>query len=160
LAYEAYAHFTSPIRRYPDLINHRAIRYLLHGGKVKDYGYTQSMMQNFGDHSSLTERRADDATRDAILWLKCEFMQDKIGKTFAGIISGVTTFGVFVELKDIFVEGLIHITSLKNDYYNFDALRYRLVGKRGGKIYRLGDPVKVVVARVNLDDREIDFALA
>lgn len=159
LAYEAYAHFTSPIRRYPDLINHRAIRYLLHGGEIKDYGYVQSMMQSFGDHVSLTERRAEDATRDAVGWLKCEFMQDKVGQAFAGIISGVTNFGVFVELKDIFVEGLVHITALKNDYYNFDALHHRLVGRRSGKIYRLGDPIKVIVARVDLDDREIDFEL-
>jgi ribonuclease R len=160
LAYEAYAHFTSPIRRYPDLINHRAIRYLLRGGKVKDYIYTQAVMHNFGDHSSQTERRADDATRDVTAWLKCEFMRDKIGKTFAGIISGVTNFGVFVELKDIFVEGLVHVTSLKNDYYNFDAPQHRLVGKRSGVVYRLGDPVKVLVTRVDLDDRKIDFALA
>jgi len=160
LAYEAYAHFTSPIRRYPDLINHRAIRYLLRGGKVKDYVYTQAVMHNLGDHSSQTERRADDATRDVTAWLKCEFMRDKIGKTFAGIISGVTNFGVFVELKDIFVEGLVHVTSLKNDYYNFDAPEHRLVGKRSGVVYRLGDPVKVLVTRVDLDDRKIDFALA
>ncbi|MEI8055243.1 MAG: ribonuclease R [bacterium] len=159
LAYEAYAHFTSPIRRYPDLINHRAIRYLLHGGKVKNYAYTQAMMKNFGDHASQTERRADDATRDVTAWLKCEFMRDKTGKTFAGIISGVTNFGVFVELKDIFVEGLVHVTSLKNDYYNFDASHHRLVGKRSGVVYRLGDPVKVLVTRVNLDDRQIDFEL-
>ena len=159
LAYDVYAHFTSPIRRYPDLVNHRAIRYLLHGGKVKDYRYTQDMMQDFGDRSSLTERRADEATRDVVSWLKCEFVQDKIGKTFAGIISGVTSFGVFVELKNIFVEGLVHITSLKNDYYSFDAPHYRLVGKRSGVIYRLGDPIKVRVAKVNLDDREIDFEL-
>jgi ribonuclease R len=159
LAYDAYAHFTSPIRRYPDLINHRAIRYLMHGGKVKDYGYTPAFMQKLGDHSSQTERRADDATRDAIAWLKCEFMEDKIGKRFAGIISGVTNFGVFIELKDIFVEGLIHVTSLKNDYYNFDAPQHRLVGKRSGVVYRLGDSIKVKVARVNLDDRQIDFEL-
>ena len=154
LAYEAYAHFTSPIRRFPDLVNHRAIRYLLRGGKVKDYIYTQTIMKNFGDHSSQTERRADDATRDVTAWLKCEFMRDKIGKTFAGIISGVTNFGVFVELKDIFVEGLVHVTSLKNDYYTFDAPQHRLVGKRSGVVYRLGDPVKVLVTRVDLDDRQ------
>jgi ribonuclease R len=160
LAYDAYAHFTSPIRRYPDLVNHRAIRYLIHGGKVKDYGYNPAFMQKLGDHSSQTERRADDATRDVIAWLKCEFMEDKVGKKFAGIISGVTNFGVFVELKDIFVEGLIHVTSLKNDYYEFDAPHHRLVGKRSGAVYRLGDSVKVKVARVGLDDRQIDFELA
>jgi ribonuclease R len=159
LAYEAYAHFTSPIRRYPDLINHRAIRYLLYGGKVKNYRYTKTQMQNFADRSSQAERRADDATRDVTAWLKCEFMRNKIGKTFAGIISGVTNFGVFVELQDIFVEGLVHVTSLKNDYYNFDAPHHRLVGKRSGVVYRLGDPVFVLVTKVNLDERQIDFEL-
>lgn len=159
LAYEVYAHFTSPIRRYADLLNHRAIRYLLHGGKVKEYGYTESMIQNFADHVSITERRADDATRDAVAWLKCEFMQDKVGQTFAGIISGVTNFGVFVELKDIFVEGLVHVTALVDDYYDFDALQHRLVGEYSGKVYRLGDPIKVIVAKVSLDDRTIDFTL-
>lgn len=160
LAYNAYAHFTSPIRRYPDLLNHRAIRYLLSGGKVKKYNYTKEMMQNFGEHSSHTERRADDATRDVTAWLKCEFMQSKVGKKFDGIISGVTNFGVFVELKDIFVEGLIHVTALKNDYYAFDAAQHKLVGKRSGQAYRLGDKVRVLVAKVNLDDRQIDFELA
>ena len=159
LAYEVYAHFTSPIRRYADLLNHRAIRYLLHGGKIKGYSYTQDMMQDFADHVSITERRAEDATRDAIAWLKCEFMQDKIGQPFVGIISGVTNFGVFVELKDIFVEGLVHITALVDDYYDFDALHHRLVGEYSGKVYRLGDPIKVIVARVNLDDRTVDFTL-
>lgn len=159
LAYACYTNFTSPIRRYPDLINHRAIRYLLCGGKVKGYCYTPAMMKNFGDHASQTERRADDATRDVTAWLKCEFMREKVGKKFAGIISGVTNFGVFVELKDIYVEGLVHVTSLKNDYYNFDASRYCLVGKRSGVVYRLGDPVKVLVTRVDLDDRKIDFEL-
>lgn len=160
LAYPAYAHFTSPIRRYPDLLNHRAIRYLLHGGKVKDYAYSAVMMHKFGEHCSMTERRADEATRDAISWLKCEYMQDKVGKIFDGIISGVTSFGLFVELKEIYVEGLLHVTSLKNDYYKFDPLKHRLYGKRSGKGYRLGDTIKVYVARVDLDEREIDFELA
>ncbi len=160
LAYEAYAHFTSPIRRYPDLINHRSIKYLLAQGRVKNYHYTKAMMQDFGNHCSLTERRADDASRDVYLWLKCEFMRDKVGKVFSGIISGVTNFGIFVELKDIFVEGLVHITALKNDYYKFDAIHQKLIGKRSGVVYRLGDPVKVLVARVDVHEKEIDFALA
>ncbi|MBU0744830.1 MAG: ribonuclease R, partial [Gammaproteobacteria bacterium] len=157
LAYEAYVHFTSPIRRYPDLINHRSIKHLLHGGKPTNYCYTKQMVQGFGNHCSLTERRADDASRDVIMWLKCEFMRDKIGKTFTGIISGVVSFGVFVELKDIFVEGLVHITSLKNDYYKFDPIHQRLVGKRSGTIYRLGDTIKVLVSKVDISEREIDF---
>jgi ribonuclease R len=160
LAYNTYAHFTSPIRRYPDLLNHRAIRYLLHGKKVKDYAYSKINMVNFGEHCSMTERRADEATRNVINWLKCEYMQNKVGEVFDGIISGVTSFGVFVELKAIFVEGLLHITSLKNDYYQYDALRHRLVGKHSRNCYRLGDNIKILVARVNLDDREIDFELA
>lgn len=159
LAYGAYVHFTSPIRRYPDLVNHRSIKYLLHGGKSGDYYYTKAMMQNFGNHCSLTERRADDASRDVIAWLKCEFMRDKLGRVFSGIISGVTSFGIFVELKDIFVEGLVHITSLKNDYYTFDPIHQALTGKRSGTVYRLGDPIRVLVARVDLNDREIDFTL-
>ncbi|MDR1057030.1 MAG: ribonuclease R [Coxiellaceae bacterium] len=159
LAYEAYVHFTSPIRRYPDLINHRAIKYLLRGGRVSNYYYTKSVIQNFGNHCSLTERRADDAERDVVMWYKCEFMKDKVGKTFSGIISGVTNFGIFIELKDIFVEGLVHITSLKNDYYKFEPLHHRLIGKRSGKVYRLGDPIKVIVAKVNLDEKEINFDL-
>jgi len=160
LAYETYAHFTSPIRRYPDLINHRAIKHLLRGDKLDNYCYTKTVMQTFGNHCSLTERRADDATRDVVMWLKCDFMRDKIGKTFAGIISGVVNFGIFVELKDIFVEGLVHVTSLKNDYYKFDILHHRLVGKRSGVVYRLGDPIKVVVTKVDLNEREINFELA
>ncbi len=159
LAYEAYAHFTSPIRRYPDLINHRSIKHLLHHEKSKDYGYTKAMMQGFGNHCSLTERRADDASRDVYMWHKCEFMRDKLGKIFSGIISGVTSFGIFVELKDIFVEGLVHITSLKKDYYKFDPLHQRLVGKRSGTVYRLGDAVKVLVVRVDVEEKEIDFEL-
>lgn len=160
LAYEAYAHFTSPIRRYADLINHRAIKYLLHDGKANKYYYTNAMIQNFGNHCSLTERRADDAADDAITWLKCEFMRDKIGKTFSGIISGVVNFGIFVELKDIFIEGLVHVTSLKNDYYKFDPLHHRLVGRRSNKIYRLGDHIKVLLVSVDLNEREINFELA
>lgn len=160
LAYETYTHFTSPIRRYPDLLVHRALKHIFNKGSNKNFYYNQGVMLTMGEHCSMTERRADDATRDAVSWLKCEYMQDKLGKTFPGIISGVTAFGIFVELKDIFVEGLVHITALKNDYYQFDATRHRLQGKRTGSIYRLGDPIKVLVARVNIDDREIDFDLA
>jgi len=159
LAYDTYLHFTSPIRRYPDLINHRSIKHRLQGGKAKDYYYTKSFIQNFGNHCSLTERRADDASRDVTMWLKCEFMKDKVGEVFDGIISGVANFGIFVELKDIFVEGLVHITSLKNDYYTFDSMHHKLIGKRGGKVYRLGDKIKVLLAKVDLNEREINFEL-
>lgn len=159
LAYETYVHFTSPIRRYPDLVNHRSIKHLLRGGSAKDYRYTKARIQNFGNHCSQTERRADDASRDVETWLKCEFMQDKVGEVFNGIISGVVNFGIFVELKDIFIEGLVHVTSLKNDYYSFDAMHHKLTGQRSGKVYRLGDPVKVLLAKVDLNEREINFEL-
>jgi ribonuclease R len=159
LAYEGYTHFTSPIRRYPDLLIHRAIKYFIQGGTVKKYPYDMITMQNYGQHCSMTERRADDATREVIDWLKCEFMLNKVGERFEGVISEVLGFGIFVELKDFYIEGLVHITSLKNDYYHFDQPTKRLVGKRSGMVYKLGDTLQVLVARVSLDDREIDFEL-
>lgn len=159
LAHEDYAHFTSPIRRYPDLLVHRAIRHITAGRKPKQFGYSLDDMQGFGEHCSTTERRADDATRDAIDWLKCEFMLDKIGETYAGIITSVTSFGIFVELQDIYVEGLVHVTALGNDYYHYDPMRHRLMGERSNRIFRLGDQVTVRVVQVNLDDRKIDFEL-
>ncbi len=157
LSFKAYTHFTSPIRRYPDLLVHRAIRHLLRGEPREDYPYTEEKMTRFGEHCSATERRADEATRDAVDWLKCEFMMDRVGEEFDGIISGVTSFGVFVELDQIYVQGLVHITSLADDYYHFDPMHHRLTGERAGRVYRLGDPIRVQVARVNLDDRKIDF---
>ncbi len=160
LAHDTYAHFTSPIRRYPDLLVHRAIRHVLKKRKAINFNYSATDMVSMGEHCSMTERRADDATRDAILWLKCEYMQDRIGEAFAGIISGVTSFGIFVELNEVFVEGLIHVTSLANDYYHFDPVGHRLYGKRSGQVYRLGDSLQVIVARVDLDERRIDLELA
>ena len=159
LAHECYAHFTSPIRRYPDLLVHRAIRHLLAGRKAAGFNYSQTDMQEFGEHCSTTERRADEATRDAVDWLKCEYMLDKIGETYAGIISSVTSFGIFVELQDIYVEGLVHVTAMGNDYYQFDPIRHWLMGERSNRIYRLGDEVHVKVVQVNLDERKIDFEL-
>jgi ribonuclease R len=108
----------------------------------------------------MTERRADEATRDAAEWLKCEYMLNKVGEIFDGIVSGVTAFGLFIELEKVFVEGLLHVTSLPNDYYHFDPVGHSMQGKRTGKTYRLGDPVRIVVARVDLDERKIDFELA
>jgi len=150
---------TSPIRRYPELLVHRAIRHVLGGGKAEAFDYDNANMQVFGDQCSLTERRADDATRDAVDWLKCEYMLDKIGETYAGIISSVTSFGIFVELQSIYVEGLVHVTALGNDYYRYDPARHRLIGDRTHQIYRLGDQVSVKVVRVDLDERKIDFEL-
>jgi ribonuclease R len=160
LAHEAYTHFTSPIRRYPDLLVHRAILHVLNKGKPSNYEYSQNDLMAMGEHCSMTERRADDATRDAILWLKCEYMQDKLGEEFEGVISAVTSFGLFVELNEVYVEGLIHVTSLANDYYHFDPVGHRLTGERSGRVYRLGDSIRVLVARVDLDERRIDFELA
>jgi ribonuclease R len=160
LAFEAYAHFTSPIRRYPDLLVHRAIRHVLAGDSPEAFKYSYSDMEGLGDHCSMTERRADEATRDAMDWLKCEYMMDRVGEEFDGLITGVTGFGIFVELQDIYVEGLVHVTALSNDYYHFDPAKHRLLGERTNKIYRLADKVRVKVARVDLDDRKIDFELA
>jgi ribonuclease R len=160
LAYDAYAHFTSPIRRYPDLLVHRGIRHILQGKSAADFAYDHAQVQTLGEHCSMTERRADDATRDAVGWLKCEYMMDKVGEEFDGIITGVTGFGIFVELNDIYVEGLVHVTSLSNDYYHFDHAKHRLSGERTATIYRLSDKVRVKVMRVNLDDKKIDFELA
>lgn len=159
LAQSHYAHFTSPIRRYPDLLVHRAIRHILRGGKVKDFTYKYKEMVALGEHCSMTERRADDATRDVTAWLKCEYMQEHVGDTYTGVISSVTGFGLFVELTDIYVEGLIHITALTSDYYRFDPARHQLTGENSGRVYRLGDTLQVTVARVDLDERKIDFVL-
>jgi ribonuclease R len=159
LALEAYAHFTSPIRRYPDLLVHRAIRHCLRGGRPETFHYSLPDMVTLGEHCSANERRADEATRDVVNWLKCEYMMDKIGESFAGIISSVTGFGFFVELQTIYVEGLVHIASLQSDYFNFDATSHQLHGERTGVRYRLGDAVTIRVVRVNLDDKKIDFEL-
>ena len=159
LALDAYAHFTSPIRRYPDLLVHRAIRHSLRGGNASSFRYSPNDMVTLGEHCSANERRADEATRDVTSWLKCEYMMDKIGEEFTGIISAVTSFGFFVELQSIYVEGLVHIASLRQDYFLFDAASHRLYGERTGVRYRLGDSVKIKVVRVNLDDKKIDFEL-
>lgn len=159
LAYKSYAQFTSPIRRYPDLLNHRAIRWLLKNTDIHEFIYDDNDMRNFGEHCSMTERRADKATGDVINWLKCQFMQNKLGEEFSGIITNVTNFGVFVELQDIYVTGLLHVTSLYNDYYHYDPINYSLLGKRSGFSYNLGDSIKVRVARVDEGERTIDFEL-
>lgn len=154
LAYEAYTHFTSPIRRYPDLLIHRAIKAALKGEKYKAKDW-----QQLGIHCSMTERRADDATRDVNNWLKCYFMQDKIGEVFDGTVAGVTSFGVFVALDGVYVEGLLHVTELGNDYFNYDKARHEIVGERTGVRFRLGDRLTVKVARVDLETSRIDFSL-
>ncbi len=155
LAYESYTHFTSPIRRYPDLLVHRAIKSCL-----QDAVYTPGDWGGLGVHCSMTERRADDATRDVVAWLKCYFMQDKVNQSFEGTVSGVTGFGLFVALDGVYVEGLVHVSELGSDYFHFDAAKHRLLGERTGARYRLGDRIRVRVARVDLETARIDFTLA
>jgi ribonuclease R len=157
LAYDAYTHFTSPIRRYPDLLVHRAIKAVLAG---KRYVPSAMSWEQLGTHTSMTERRADDASRDVTNWLKCHFMQDKIGEDFDGTISGVTGFGVFVTLDNLNIDGLLHITELGRDYFHFDASRHALIGERSGRTFQLADRVRVRVARVDMEQTKIDFALA
>lgn len=154
MAYESYTHFTSPIRRYPDLLIHRAIKAVLNGEK-----YRPGDWHMLGEHCSMTERRADDATRDVVAWLKCFYMQDKIGEEFEGTVSGVTGFGLFVALDGVYVEGLLHVTELGNDYFNYDKARHEMIGERTGVRYRLGDRLHVKVSRVDLETSKIDFML-
>ena len=159
LALDDYAHFTSPIRRYPDLLVHRAIKHWIVQQNVSGYGYDLAKMTALGELCSRYERRADDATRDASDWLKCEFLQKHIGRQYDGIVNAVTNFGLFVQLDDLLIDGLVHVTALKRDYYQYDPAHHRLVGELTGRSYRLGDRLQVVVARVNMEDRKIDFDL-
>jgi ribonuclease R len=175
LHYPAYAHFTSPIRRYPDLLVHRGIRRVirsdmpskrvLRGDEVEPipakriFPYGFGDMVTLGEHCSMTERRADDATRDVDAWLKCEFLQDHVGDTFEGVVAAVTGFGMFVELADLYIEGLVHISALPADYYHFEQAHQRLKGERSGRSFNLGDEVTVQVARVDLDEKKVDLEL-
>ncbi len=160
LALDAYAHFTSPIRRYPDLLVHRAIRHALAKGKPSEYIYTPGEMASLATHCSQNERRADEAERDVDERYKCAWMEKHVGSEFDGVVSGVTSFGLFVELTQSQVSGLVHITQLPNDYYHFDPVRHLLTGERRGLKFRLGDAVRVQVLRASLEDRKIDFRLA
>lgn len=160
LALDAYAHFTSPIRRYPDLLVHRAIRHIVRGGKPAAYDYDARQMDKLGMICSAHERRAEDATREVEAWLKCQYMDGKIGQQFAGVVTGVTNFGLFVLLTELQVDGLVHVSSLRSDYYHFDAASQALVGERSGVRYGLGDQLDIVVSRVDLETRKIDFQLS
>ena len=189
LSYEAYAHFTSPIRRYPDLLTHRAIKAILQGKRYSPKGLDTSVLNTMlspaarkmqakdkaegkkksegeiavwealGIHCSANERRADEASRDVEAWLKCYFVRDKLGEEFTGTISGVTTFGIFVQLDALFIEGLVHVTELGADYFQYDEARHELRGERTGIRYQLTDRVTVQVSRVDLDARKIDLRL-
>ncbi|GAC32534.1 ribonuclease R [Paraglaciecola polaris] len=165
LALDAYAHFTSPIRRYPDLVVHRALKATIdknqqRKSKTGGKAYTAEEVDSLGEQCSMTERRADDATRDVADWLKCEFMLDHVGDSFEGVIASVTSFGFFVRLTEFHIDGLVHISALDNDFYHFDETKQHLAGENSGIVYRLGDPLEVKVAAVNLDERKIDFVLA
>ncbi len=157
LALDAYAHFTSPIRRYPDLLVHRAIRHILRGGKPARYHYNGKVMERLGSITSAHERRAEDATREVEAWLKCQYMEEHLGKEYTGVITGVTNFGVFVQLEGLLIDGLVHVTSLHNDYYHFNPGSQQLVGERTGRTYSLGQEMEVRVHRVDMETRRIDF---
>ncbi|WP_395693061.1 ribonuclease R [Piscinibacter sp.] len=179
LAYEAYTHFTSPIRRYPDLLVHRVIKALLTGkryhllsGKFEEapkvrqagkarHAPNQEMehWEGAGAHCSANERRADEASRDVEAWLKCRYMREHLGEEFSGTVSAVTGFGLFVTLDSLYVEGLVHITELGGEYYRFDEVRQELRGERSGIRYAIGARVRVQVSRVDLDGRRIDFRM-
>ena len=175
LAFDAYTHFTSPIRRYSDLLVHRAIRSLIKSGKKSShirrpkkqsnidkaayYPYELDTLEEVGEHLSVTERRADEATRDVVNWLKCEFLLDRVSEEYTGVVNAVTGFGLFIMLDELMVEGLIHVTGLPKDYYHYEASQHRMVGERTGRAFRLGQKVRVKVVRVNLEERKIDFEL-
>ncbi len=155
LAYEAYTHFTSPIRRYPDLLVHRAIKAVLAGET-----YNPGKWEDIGLHCSGTERRADEATRDVDNWLKCFYMKERIGEEFEGTIAGVAAFGIFVALDEVFVEGMVHVSELGEDYFHFEPAKHQMLGERSGKRFRLGDRLRVKLVRADLESGRIDFILA
>jgi ribonuclease R len=160
LALEHYAHFTSPIRRYPDLVVHRGIRQVLESGDPQALVAWHGAFPVLGQECSFRERRADEATRGAVAWLKCYYMQDRIGEEFDGIVSGVVDFGLFVQLDGLQVDGLLHVSALGQDYFTRDRSGYRLVGRSSGRVFRLGDRLRVRVVNVSIDDRRVDYELA
>jgi ribonuclease R len=160
LALEAYAHFTSPIRRYPDLLVHRAISHIIGGGKPGKFSYDRQAMIKLGAITSAHERRAEEATRDVEAWLKCQYMLARVGETYDGVVTAVTNFGLFVQIPELQIDGLVHVTNLPNDYYHYERGSQQMVGERTGQTFSLGEGMKVLVQRVDMDTRRIDFRLA
>jgi len=159
LNFDSYTHFTSPIRRYSDLLVHRQIRRLIANSNAQDDEQSIVRVEQTAEQTSTTERRAESATREVVQWLKCEFMSHKIGDKLWGIVSSVTEFGLFVELEDFYIDGLVHITSLGQDYYRYDADHRQLVGEHTNKTYKNGQRLEVQVSRVDMDQGRIDFSL-
>jgi ribonuclease R len=159
LALKAYAHFTSPIRRYPDLLVHRAIHRLIQREMKTEFPYSTQAMTELCARCSFNSRRAEEAERNVIDRLKCVYLETHIGEEFEGMVSGVTSFGLFVELDYGRISGLVHVTGLPNDYYHFDPVAHRMTGERRGQVFQLADRVKVKVVMVNVDDQKIDFEL-
>ena len=159
LDFDSYTHFTSPIRRYPDLLVHRQIRRLLENPELRDGDEKVRQIEKAAEQTSMAERRAESATREAVQWLKCEFMSHKLGERLKGVVTSVTEFGLFVELEEFYVDGLVHITSLGQDYYRFDGERRQLIGEHSGRVYKTGDRLEIQVSRVDMDQGRIDFSL-
>ncbi len=157
LALPAYAHFTSPIRRYPDLLVHRAVKEALRGPQGPRPGRRPGEMIALGQHTSMTERRADEATRDVELRLACRYLQSRVGEAFFGRVSGVTGFGLFVSLEDLHVDGLVHVSALGADYFHHDPVRHEMRGERSGRVFRLGDRMEVVLVRADPGERKLDL---
>lgn len=157
LALGAYAHFTSPIRRYPDLLVHRAIKHLNKARSAKGFRHGLEEMEKLGEHCSLTERRADEATREVAERLKCIYLEQHIGEEFDVVVGGVAPFGLFVRMPELQADGLVHVTALPRDYYHRDATGTALTGERSGKTYRLTDQLRVRLVAVNVDERKLDF---
>jgi ribonuclease R len=160
LGLSEYAHFTSPIRRYPDLLVHRAIRHALSGAPREAYGYSREAMEQLGAQCSEKERRADEASRDVLAYLKCDFMRAHLGDEFEGVITGVVEFGVFVQLANLQVDGLVHVSALHGDYFVYDATRCAWIGRRTRRTYQLGMRVSVRLTRVDMNERRLDFEMA
>ena len=160
LALDYYAHFTSPIRRYPDLLVHRAIKYVIHNKKTHGFYYSKKNMEHFGEITSSHEKRAEDATRDVEARLKCEYMEKHIGEVYKGIITGVTNFGLFIQINELLIDGLVHVKNLNDDFYRYEADAHRLIGERTGRFFCLGDETKIRVKNIDMETRKIDFYLA